>query len=57
MKRILAASFALMLLLALAACSSSSGGGGGGGGNACPGPAEFDHAGCTFDDAGTKFGP
>ncbi|HGY09391.1 MAG TPA: branched-chain amino acid ABC transporter substrate-binding protein [Oceanithermus profundus] len=57
MKRILAASFALVLLLALAACGSSSGGGGGGGGNACPSPAEFDHSGCAFDDAGTLFGP
>ena len=55
MKRILAASFALVLLLALAACGSSSGGGGGG--NACPSPAEFDHSGCAFDDAGTLFGP
>ncbi len=56
MKRILAASFALMLLLALAACGNGSGGGGGGGG-ACPNPAQFDHAGCAFDDAGTLFGP
>ncbi|WP_457633819.1 branched-chain amino acid ABC transporter substrate-binding protein [Oceanithermus desulfurans] len=55
MKRNLSASFALaLLLLVLAACS---GPGAPSGGNACPGPAQFDHAGCTFDDAGTTFGP
>ena len=57
MKRILAVSMALVtLLLVLPSCGGSSGGGGGGG-NACPSPAEFDHASCAFDDAGTLFGP
>jgi hypothetical protein len=42
----------LALALFLAACGGTGGSTGGG----CPDPAEFDHAGCTFDDAGTKFG-
>ena len=53
MKKTFGGALGLLLALAflLAAC------GGGGGGNACPSPAQFDHAGCTFDDAGTLFGP
>lgn len=42
------------LALFLAACGGS---GTAPGASACPDPAEFDHAGCTFDDAGTLFGP
>ena len=56
MKKILGGALGLLLILAflLAACGGS--GGGGGSGN-CPNPAQFDHAGCTFDGAGTLFGP
>ncbi|ADR37631.1 ABC-type branched-chain amino acid transport systems periplasmic component-like protein [Oceanithermus profundus DSM 14977] len=42
------------LALFLAACGGS---GTPPGGNACPDPAVFDNAACTFDDAGTLFGP
>ena len=44
----------LALALLLAACGGS---GTPPGGSACPDPAAFDHAGCSFDDAGTRFGP
>ena len=43
----------LVLVLLLAACGGAGSGPAGGG----PKPAEFDHPGCTFDGAGTKFGP
>ncbi len=42
----------MALLTLLAACGAS----GGGAGTTCPGPAEFDHAGCTYGAAGTTFG-
>jgi len=43
----------LVAAFLLAACGTTSTGEGGG----CPQPATFDHASCTFDDAGTLFGP
>ncbi|WP_456476037.1 branched-chain amino acid ABC transporter substrate-binding protein [Oceanithermus sp.] len=53
--RRLASLLAGMLVAAflLAACGTTPADGGGG----CPQPATFDHASCTFDDAGTLFGP
>lgn len=45
------------LVLFLAACSGAGGGGSPPLSEACPSPAVFDHASCTFDDAGTLFGP